>query len=202
MTEFPADRGEETRAKLRVRRMTAREQAIEAGAQADYDHDPKRMLCMDHDKQCCPSGDAHNMSHREARDHRVAAVLDAAEPIIRANERERSYGDAYREGWTESRADEAQRLAGQAASAELTRFEDGSLTISEIGPATEPGWVPVTPLLINALIDHAASARRAVAEEISQAIEAEARDEWTLGRDWVAVAAAIARRVGGASCSE
>lgn len=103
MTEFPADRGEETRAKLRVRRMTAREQAIEAGAQADYDHDPKRMLCMDHDKQCCPSGDAHNMSHREARDHRVAAVLDAAELIIRANERERSYGDAYREGWTESR---------------------------------------------------------------------------------------------------
>jgi len=109
----------------------------------------------------------------------LARLLDVWEPLIRA--------------------DEAQRLAGQAASAELTRFEDGSLTISEIGPATEPGWVPVTPLLINALIDHAASARRAVAEEIAQAIGATARDEWTLGRDWVDVAADIARRTGGVS---
>lgn len=179
---------------------TAWEQAIDAVLPACEPGIADALWCFAHQsrirstrRRCDAAVDLLDLMER---------AVAATEPIIRANERERSYGDAYREGWTESRADEAQRLAGQAASAELTRFEDGSLTISEIGPATEPGWVPVTPLLINALIDHAASARRAVAEEISQAIEAEARDEWTLGRDWVAVAAAIARRVGGASCSE
>ena len=33
----------------------------------------------------------------------AAFVIDAVEPIIRADERERAYGDAYLEGWTEAR---------------------------------------------------------------------------------------------------
>ena len=53
---------------------------VAAGAQADYDHDPVRMVCMDHDRACCPIGDAHDMGHRARRDHRVAAVLAAVLP--------------------------------------------------------------------------------------------------------------------------
>ena len=53
---------------------------VQAVAEAIRAHDPDRMACLDHEKACCPCGEAHNMTYPQAAEHQARAAIVAARP--------------------------------------------------------------------------------------------------------------------------
>lgn len=79
------------------------------------------MACLDHDSKCCPAGDAHDMDYAQAQEHQVAAVINAVEPLIRADEQDRLSGSTVGE-WMERiwvQATEAATAHAEAVAARL-----------------------------------------------------------------------------------
>lgn len=50
------------------------EAEVQAAALAAFEHDFDRMHCLDHGGLCCPCGNAHDLTHREADEHAATEV--------------------------------------------------------------------------------------------------------------------------------
>lgn len=62
-------------------------EAVEAGRKALIEHDtPADNLLDRHDGYCCPGGDAHDMTYKQAVTHQASATLTAALPYLAAHQ--------------------------------------------------------------------------------------------------------------------